>query len=81
MTTATKPQTAAETPVGERTDKELTNRLNALIRARDTRMIRRDDLDHEIEEINVEHDAILDEQARRLSARRSKPIEAKETEQ
>lgn len=74
--TAIKEQT--ETPVGSRTDKELTNRLNALIRARDTRMTRRDDLDHEIEEINAEHDAILDEQARRLAARRSRPVETEE---
>jgi hypothetical protein len=65
-----------EVPVGKRTDKELQNRRNAIDRAVGTRKDRKNTIDDEIKVLDAEHDAIVDEQTRRLQAKRTRPVEA-----
>lgn len=78
-----KPQveaTEAVKPVGERTDRELENALNAFLRSNVTRRKQVTKLNAEIGTCVDQADAILDEQARRLTARKSKPVEAQVSE-
>jgi hypothetical protein len=76
--TSTKPQTAAETPVGSRTDKELENALNAELRAIKTRKANIAKIQAQISIREQLADAIIAEQIARLEARRSRPVETEE---
>lgn len=92
MTTRTAPQTETtapvEVPVGERTDRELENVLNALLRSNVTRRKQVAKIEDQILTAVEQIDAIIDEQTRRLQAKRSKkptassnatgPVETKE---
>lgn len=62
--------------VGELTDRAINRRINALDRAVETRRTAMAGLLVEINKRITERDELLDEQVRRLQARRTRPVEA-----
>lgn len=79
MSTQPKPQVEVTESdlVGELTDKAINRRINALERAVETRRTAMTELLNEISERITERDELLDEQVRRLQARRTRPVEAR----
>lgn len=75
--TATKQETESDL-IGDLTDKAIENEINRFSRMVSTRRDRRDDLDDEIKDIDAKIDALLDEQIKRLSAKKRVVVKAAE---
>jgi len=66
--------------VGDLTDKAITNRINALERGIATRENNKLEIDAEIFTMETEHDALVDEQMKRLTARKTRKPEKQDAD-